>query len=225
MGKAAVHDLDALRRQLGQQAPFLGGRPGRPTGIDALDRLLARGGGSRGLPRGALTLLRGSPGSGRASLAARILAHETSQGRPVAWVDGRGTLYPPALAQAGIDLERLLIVRTDPERALYGAEQLLGSGVVSVVVMSGLERYLVPKRARRLLGAAENEEASGLVLVDETSPGTQARRRSEITSAALELGVERKPGGLLVSVTRDRAGPSGRRTLVPLPAPDLATAA
>lgn len=217
MAKPAIHDLDALKRYLGQSAPFQGGPTGRETGIAALDRLLARGGG--GLPRGALTLVGGAPGSGRASLVAHVLARETADGRPVAWVDARGTLYPPALVDAGVDPERLLLVRSDPERALYAAEQLLASGVLRLVGLSGLGAHLVPRRARRLQSAAESGGASALVLIDEVEGRAQDERRRRATpvpAAALELSVQRKAGGALVTVVRDRAGPSGRRALVPL---------
>ncbi|MEL6188395.1 MAG: hypothetical protein AAFU79_27545 [Myxococcota bacterium] len=204
----AIHDLDDLRRYLGEHAPFLGARSGRETGIEALDRLLAMGAGT-GLPQGALTVLGGAPGSGRASLAAHVLARETSEGRPVAWIDVRRTLYPPALVQAGVELKRLLVVRTDAERAVYAAEQLAGSGAFRVVVLSGLEGHLGPQRTRRLQTAAESGETSALVLLD-------PEREPSLTSAALELRLERRPGGVMVTVKRDRMGPSGRRTFVPL---------
>lgn len=205
----AIHDLDGLRRYLGENAPFLGARAGRETGIEALDRLLTSGSGHGGLPQGAITVLGGAPGSGRASLAARILARETHEGRPVAWVDVRHTLYPPALAQAGVELPRLLIVRTDAERAVYAGEQLAGSGAFRVVVLSGLEGHLGPQRTRRLQTAAESGETSTLLLLD-------PQREPSITGAALELRLERRPGGAMVAVKRDRMGPSGRRAFVPL---------
>lgn len=210
MASAAIHDLDALRRYLGQEAPFLGAQAGRATGLDGLDRLLARGGAEGGLPKGALTLLGGTPGSGRASLAARVIAHETSSGRPAAWVDVKKTLYPPALAQAGVELDRLLLVRTDPERAFYAAEQLLESSELSTVVLSGLDRHLTPTRARRLQSAAESASTVGLIVADPT-------RLPALTSVALELRLARRDGGLMVTVARDRLGPSGRKAFVALP--------
>jgi hypothetical protein len=132
----------------------------------------------------------------------------------VAWVDARGTLHPPALAQAGVDLERLLVVRPEAERAVYAAERVLESGAFEIVAMSGLDRQLGPSRARRLQSAAEAEAATGLVLLDASSEAQTAGAR--LTAASLELRLARRGPGLLVSVERDRLGPSGRRTFIPL---------
>lgn len=207
MKQAAIHDIDALRSYVGQQAPFIGRPDGLKTGIEALDHLLApRGGG--GLPKGAITVLQGPQGSGRSSLAARMLAHETEQGRPAAWVDVRGTLYPPALQQAGLALDRLLLVRAIPERALYAAEQLMSSGVFKLVVVSGLDGHLRPTHARRLQIAAEAMEGAGLLLLEPDKP--------RLSSVALELKLRRRAGGILVSVVRDRMGPSNRKALIAL---------
>lgn len=230
MARAAIRDVDALRRYLSQTAPFLSARAHHETGLRALDRLLApcssasapahtqKSGhppsseASGGLPKGALTLLGGPPGSGRTSIAARVLAQETAAGRPVAWIDVRQTLYPPALEQAGLSLERLLMIRSTPERAIYAAEQILASGAFRVVAMSGLERHLRPSQARRLQTAAEATDAIALVLVDPTLA-------PKITVAALELSLTRRGRGVMVTVERDRMGPSGRRAFVALPVP------
>ncbi len=201
MQTAIPKDVEALARYLRQTAPFLGGRGGRDTGIEVLDRLVPGG-----LPLGALTVVSGLAGSGRATVAAHVLAQETRAGRPVAWVDPRKTLYPPALAQAGVALERLLLVRSDPERSVYAAERILESGAFRVVAIGGLERHLGPSRVRRLQTAAERADTVALLLTDETCPLRGA--------SALELRTERRAGGVLLTVVRDRAGPSGRRALM-----------
>lgn len=207
-------DIDALKRYLGQTAPFLGARNDLETGIHALDHLLSEGRDEGGLPQGALTVIGGAPGSGRASLAAKILARDTQAGRPVAWIDMRGLIYPPALMQAGIVLERLLLIRCDPDRALYAAEQILGSGAFGMVAMSGFERsHLTACRTRRLQTAAETAQTSGFLLLDPT-------RTPRLTSAALELRLCRRGRGIMVTIERNRLGPSGKRTFIPLEEPD-----
>ena len=72
-----------------------------PTAIPELDRLL--GGG---FPAGAVATLEGA--TGRWSLAAGLAAGMTRRGL-VAILDD-GSLYPPALAEAGACLERVLVV-------------------------------------------------------------------------------------------------------------------
>ena len=101
------------------------------TGIDALDAAL--GGG---FPRGTIGTLEGPPSSGRSAIAARLLATATRRGLGAAvGVD----LFPPALAAAGVRLERLLIVRTgEPVEAARAADIIVRSGAFTVVVIPAL---------------------------------------------------------------------------------------
>jgi hypothetical protein len=99
--------------------------------VAGFDRIL--GGG---LPRGTITTLEGMPSSGRMAVAARLLATATAGG--LAALIG-STAFPPALAAAGVELERLLIVPvSDPLGAARAADILLRSGAFSVVVMPAL---------------------------------------------------------------------------------------
>src|SRR5580658_3208482 len=72
-----------------------------PSAIPELDRLL--GGG---LPRGTVATLEGA--TGRWSVAAGLMARVTCRSL-VAILDD-GALYPPSLAEAGVRLERVLVV-------------------------------------------------------------------------------------------------------------------
>jgi len=101
------------------------------TGIAEFDRVL--GGG---LPRGTIATLEGAPSSGRMAVAARLLAVGTSAG--LGAVVGT-SIFPPALAAAGIRLERLLVVSTsEPVGAARAADILLRSGAFAVVVIPAL---------------------------------------------------------------------------------------
>jgi hypothetical protein len=105
------------------------------SGLGTLD--LALGGG---FPRGVIATLEGAPGSGRSAVAARLLAEATSGGGLGAAIElpagPDGSLYPAALAAAGVDLERLLVVRTDDPRGVArAADILLRSAAFGVVVM------------------------------------------------------------------------------------------
>jgi hypothetical protein len=101
------------------------------TGIAAFDRIL--GGG---FPRGTIATLEGAPSSGRSALAARLLARATALGMGALI----GTeLFPPALAAAGVRLERLLCVpATEPVAAARAADIVLRSGAFAVVVIPAL---------------------------------------------------------------------------------------
>lgn len=99
------------------------------TGFAELDRAL--GGG---FARGAIATLEGCASSGRTALAARLLAVGTGSGL-VAAVDD-GTLYPPALAQAGVRLDRLMVMpASDPVGIARAADILLRSHAFGIVLM------------------------------------------------------------------------------------------
>ena len=83
--------------------------------------------------------------------------------RAIVWCDPGGSVYAPALAAAGIDLERVYFLRPANARdLLWGmAESLRCPGVGAVIgVPGGLSRI----EARRLQLAAETGGGTGLIL-------------------------------------------------------------
>jgi len=105
------------------------------SGLRELDGAL--GGG---FPRGVIATLEGAPGSGRSAVVARLLATATVHGGLGALVESpaspEGALYPPALAAAGVDLERLLVVPApDAVGVARAADILLRAAAFSVVVI------------------------------------------------------------------------------------------
>jgi recombination protein RecA len=161
--------VEELRQRLSRSAPYLGERPTL----------------SRGIPKGAITILTGDRGAGRLTFAAKIAAEETKASRPIAWIDAKGTLYPPALAAAGVELSRVLMVKSEDERVVYAAEQIVSSGAFGLVVATGLDSLLTPSRARRLQLGAEGQQVSLLLVLDPPA----ARR---ITNAALKLDISKR---------------------------------
>lgn len=170
--KALREEIRRLERKPATQPCFASS--GRPD----IDALLP----GKGFPRGALSELMGGPGSGKTAVALSSLAIGMSEEGLGAFVDGRGELYPPAVASFGLDLNRLLIVRPssgDPgcdgleqtRRALWAAEALLASGAFPIVVMDvPLELARVRGAPRidamlqRLRSAAERGGSAGLWL-------------------------------------------------------------
>jgi recombination protein RecA len=152
--------------------------PGLPTGIAGLDEGLAGG----GIPRGRLTEVLGSVGSGKTTLVRRIVERAAAAGVWVAYVDATRTLAPRdwaeaearALAEAasgaGMDGARLWVVRPhDPGRAAWCADVLLRSGAFGLVVLDGappLSRAI----AVRLTRLARESDAA-LVAVSDGSGG------------------------------------------------------
>jgi hypothetical protein len=123
--------LDRRHREASAAAFALGDDAIVRTEIPEVDRIL--GGG---FPRGTIAALEGAPSSGRSALAARLLAEAT--GRGLGALIGND-LFPPALAAAGVRLERLLCVPvTDPVAAARAADIVLRSGAFTVVVIPAL---------------------------------------------------------------------------------------
>ena len=99
------------------------------TGFEALDT--AFGGG---LARGTIAVFEGDLSSGRTAVAARLLAAQTRRGLAAAIDDG--SLYPPGLAAAGVQLERLLVMPvTDPLGIVRAADILLRSAAFGITLM------------------------------------------------------------------------------------------
>ncbi|HEY0613403.1 MAG TPA: hypothetical protein VGC96_02135, partial [Candidatus Elarobacter sp.] len=123
--------LDRRHRETTGAAFALGEEGMVRTGIGSLDTVL--GGG---FPRGTIGTLEGPPSSGRSALAARLLAAATRRG--LGAVIGV-SLFPPALAAAGVRLERLLFVRVgDPVETARAADIVVRSGAFTVVVIPAL---------------------------------------------------------------------------------------
>lgn len=196
MADGAVVSIASLRARIASIEGARVQREREPSGVYDLDAVIG------GLPRPGLVALHGAPGSGRASLVAAVLAAQTARGRPVAWIDGARRIYPPALAEVGVALPWLLIVRPPAGHAVWAAEQVLGSGCFAVVAISGVDR--VGPGGQRWGRAAERGRATALVIAD--GPGRDL-------PAVLRLQVERGA----FTVVRDSSGAFGRSGAVPEP--------
>lgn len=171
------------------------------TGLPEVDALLPGG----GFPRGTLSEIAGGPGSGKTALCLAAMARAMRGQGLGAFVDGRGELYPPAAAALGVDLGRLLVVRSGEALAgLWAAEALLGSGAFEVVAMD-----LPPLAARRPGGACPEPGRSA-------SPEALARRLLAAAEKGGAVGLWlapeiRMPAAVRLEVARGPAGPVVRR--------------
>ena len=139
------------------------------TGFRELD--VALGGG---FPRGILATLEGPASSGRSAIGARLLALATSAGLAalIERADAGGTLYPPALASAGVALERLLVIPAgEPTGIARAVDIVLRSGAFGVVVLPMVA--LSAQAWTRLAGLAHRTNA--LVVVLGTSASSELR--------------------------------------------------
>jgi cell division inhibitor SulA/protein ImuA len=178
--------------------------PAIPSGFPALDAELPGG----GWPSGALVeILPAHEGIGELRLLGPALAALTKRGLRLAWIAPPHLPYAPALAAAGIDTGKLLIVRALSSRqSLWAAEQVLASNSCGAVLAW-------PKSAkyaelRRLQIAAEGGRASAFLF---RSP----ELAREPSPAPLRIALGTASGGLAVRVLKRRGAPLARAVLLP----------
>ena len=176
---------------------------GVPSGYAVLDAVLPGGGWARG----AVTeLLCDAPGIGELSLLLPALCAATAAGDWVALVNPPHVPYAPALANAGIDLDRLLVVECPGDSdALWATELLLKEGVVAALAL--WVARTTASRQRRLQLAAANGDALAVVYRpsdarDEHSP-VAARLALAVRDGQLELETVKLRGGRPRTVTLD----------------------
>jgi recombination protein RecA len=113
--------------------------------VMSLDELRARRGGTEAVDsrwslaalRGRLVELSARGASATLTTAMEIVLEAQTQQEPVAWLTlVNGTFYPPDVADCGVDLAALVVVRTlDVVAAARSAERLLRSGAFGLVVL------------------------------------------------------------------------------------------
>jgi hypothetical protein len=104
-----------------------------PTGHAALDRELPGG----GWPLGTLSeVLHEGAGIGEIGFLCGALSRASAGDRLIAWINPPHLPYAPAIAHAGIPLERCLVIRPErSEDALWAAEQALKSGACGAALI------------------------------------------------------------------------------------------
>jgi recombination protein RecA len=184
-------------------------------GWPELERVLP----DRGLPRGVIEIA--SPVSkssamrgGATTIALRAVSavHAADDKAWCAWiVPARApALYAPAVMQAGVDLDRLLVVRPEHSALARTAVKIAASGAFDLVIVdahAGLDGRLDQKpRMRadasvvvRKLALASEEKGTTFVLLTNTYAA-----RPVPWPVAMRLEVERRPEAIAVRVTKDR---------------------
>lgn len=104
--------------------------PHIPTGFPELDRTLGIG----GLPRGRITELLGPLTSGKATLAAKVVAQAQIAGQQAAWVDLNWTLDGDYLHRCDVDLKDLLVVRPHNGEEALTITTSLAAGELGILV-------------------------------------------------------------------------------------------
>lgn len=166
-----------------------------PTGFDSLDAALP----SRGWHIGGVTeLLVDQEGIGELSLLLPALRHVTADGQWATFINPPHVPYAPALGNAGIRPDRLLIIDSqDDANTLWAAEQVLRAGIFASVVV--WVNKSTAQKQRRLQLAAETGKTWATVY----RPMHTGREHSPVsTRIALSL----QGGRLSLDIIKVRSG-------------------
>lgn len=168
----------------------------------------------RGLPRGVVEIRAPDALAGATTIA--IAAVRAAQHRDArawaAWIDPEATLHAPGLAQRGVDLARLVVVRPLRKELARVATKVVASGAFEVVVVDvdpvGASRpcsrgAMSALFVRRLVLGAEQSGGTVLLLSD-----ARAQRRLP-WPVVLRLELERAPRSVLVRIGKERHGRLG----------------
>lgn len=177
---------------------------GYATGFAELDRELQGG----GWPRGALTeLLFAQPGIGELQLLMPLLADLSRYQLLQVWINPPFTPYAPALAQHGIALESLVIVRSEPQHLLWACEQALRSAACGAVLYWPA-RQIRYAELRKLQVAAATHNATGFLFRD-------ANSAAHTSPAALRLQLNAVDSQLSIRIIKQRGREGGQSLLLP----------
>jgi recombination protein RecA len=211
-------------------------------GWPELERILPDGGFPRGVVELAMPMTKqGAMRGGATTIALRAASavHARDAKAWCAWITPTSvpSLHAPAVAAAGVDLDRLLVVRPDPAALARTVVKVAASGAFDLVVvdaLSGLDGRLpagwtsdepseASGRARRwkaktdgsviirkLALFAEERGTTSIVLTNLYTP------RPLPWPVALRLEVERRPDAIAVRITKDRRGRSSSQHVVRL---------
>ncbi|MBX3192292.1 MAG: recombinase A [Labilithrix sp.] len=192
-------------------------------GWPELERVLP----DRGLPRGVIeiaspvekSVMRG--GATTIALSAVRAVHAADPKAWCAWVSEKNapSLYAPAVAAAGVDLDRLLVVRPEAAALARTVVKVGASGAFDLVVidaLSGLDGKIGKAKTdgaiviRKLALAAEEKGTTFLVLSNVFAS------RAAPWPVALRIEVERRPEAIALRVTKDRRGRASSQHVVRL---------
>ena len=200
-GNTAPGNVETMLHRLRQETRRWARRewPCLPTGLPWLDSLV--GGGWL---LGKVSELVGPSSTGRTALAAATVAAATARGEVVAWVDVTDCLDPRSLADAGVDLSRVLWVRPrGTEAAVRAAELVLEAGGFTVVVVDLDNNADIGRWVPEAGGATSRVAASGRVesVGEEGDSEGDVLRRPTLT-AALPTPRGGRRGALVLRLVR-----------------------
>lgn len=171
--------------------------------------------------RGRLIELSARGATATLSTAVELVLEAQHAAEPVAWVTlGNGTFYPPDVADSGVDLAALVVVRViDAVTAARAAERLLRSGAFGLVILDfggGGAVELSIAHQGRLVTLAQAHDAAVVCITEKTSDAGSLGSLVSLRAEAVRVRVRDLDHDYDVTlrVLKDkRRGPGWSRTL------------
>jgi recombination protein RecA len=136
----------------------------------------------------------------RLSFTTSLLREAQEQGQPTAWIHtGGGIFHAPDLAEGGIDLDAVPVIRAPHGiAAVRAADHLLRSGAFGLVVVDlGSHCDLPPGMQSRLAGLARHHQSALMFL---TRPSTNGRPGGQPAAGSLGSLVSLRAKGTMQTV-------------------------
>jgi recombination protein RecA len=174
--------------------------------------------------RGRLVELSARGAAATLTAAIELVVEAQQASEPVAWVTlGNATFYPPDVADSGVDLAALAVVRIhDATAAARAAERLLRSGGFGLVVLDlggGGAVDLPVAHQGRLITLAQTHDAAVVCITEKPGEAPSLGSLVSLRAEALRLHAPEDPGGaergyhVTLRVLKDkRRGPGFTRT-------------
>jgi recombination protein RecA len=169
--------------------------------------------------RGRLVELSARGATATLTTAIELVLEAQQAAEPVAWVTlGNATFYPPDVAESGVDLAALVVVRVhDTTAAARAAERLLRSGAFGLVVLDfgGGGSVEVPMvHQGRLVTLAQAHDAAVVCITEKASDAASLGSLVSLRAEALRLRDREHDYQVKLRVLKDkRRGPGWSRTL------------
>lgn len=174
--------------------------------------------------RGRLVELSARGATATLTAAIEIVLEAQTASEPVAWIMlASGSFYPPDVADSGVDLAALVVIRAhDATGAARAAERVLRSGAFGLVVMDlgaandprGQRGDISMAHQGRLVTLAQAHDAAIVCITDKTEDTASLGSLVSLRAEALRVrGATRGDFELTVRALKDkRRGPGWTRT-------------
>jgi len=169
--------------------------------------------------RGRLVELSARGATATLTTAIELVLEAQQAAEPVAWVTlGNGTFYPPDVADSGVDLAALVVVRViDTTTAARAAERLLRSGAFGLVILDfggGGAVELPIAHQGRLVTLAQAHDAAVVCVTETPGDGASLGSLVSLRAEALRLRDRDHDYNVTLRVLKDkRRGPGWSRTI------------